>query len=787
MDFTSQSISEFSMGIAKKAASGIYYLGDLGLRKMSEYINSASSTQQQQQAQQFSDYSNGEEDDHTPQQHLTDQELKYAGTVEIRDTKTKQIISHFRAHSEPIAAMSFDKSGTLLVTASIEGSYLNVFQILPVASFSSTSRSYMSRSNRTGYFGVRHLYKLYRGMTSASIQNIQFSINSKWISVSSAHGTTHLFAINPLGGQVTPLTHTSTSSSAASSPSWEAEEHHRHGSSLLHSVHPQKPTTLSAISRIHNTLAMAGAGEVNPRAVFHSPIATVFYTFALNMLPNASRKRTTERMLISTSTGLLMYYTLEPYVTDSIPSLRGSPAPHRHNHQQQNHQQYRDGRIDVKIQLVGKWDMCRSRSHDTPSRPIVNWDPLYGPDNAPRELGRIDNDDLPLHDSHRMEDIKSRWISNVEIETYVRPSVPIWMTGQFKFKTFDVSAMQEDANKSVEESVYEDIEEEEQADESNQSTATRTPRQRGDVIVAPMSPEKDDLLMQSLVIKITDPIPINRMDKRFHEPSAPPVHDEEVTRAMETPIYGDLVNNEKIDHYFLTASPGTSPSAAEHVHKSLRAAQVRESINTDDDQATRASAPILMANWNENYFSDGGEDDGEEIEAAPHRVLQSSSGDGDDDESSELDVQDLIALKDKLNQQREHQQARPVPIHSSPPRNDTSHRGASNSVESNNSADEMASRMLHSAGSHLKKTDNKPTSTPIDGDSDDDRVYQSQHFEMKEDFYQNPDQMAAAMDSSFYEGHTTVSPSFSPHQDMLEFEDSLSDVSSEASADTEEI
>lgn len=39
------------------------------------------------------------------------------------------------------------------------------------------------------------------------------------------------------------------------------------------------------------------------------------------------------------------------------------------------------------------------------------------------------------------EESKSIWISNVEIDTYEAPKTHIWMTGQFKFKTFENTSL----------------------------------------------------------------------------------------------------------------------------------------------------------------------------------------------------------------------------------------------------------------------------------------------------------------------------------------------------------
>lgn len=46
-----------------------------------------------------------------------------------------------------------------------------------------------------------------RGDTTAKIQDIQFSSDSRWVAVSSLRGTTHLFPITPYGGPIGLRTH----------------------------------------------------------------------------------------------------------------------------------------------------------------------------------------------------------------------------------------------------------------------------------------------------------------------------------------------------------------------------------------------------------------------------------------------------------------------------------------------------------------------------------------------------------------------------------------------------
>lgn len=104
------------------------------------------------------------------------------------------IVAHFLAHAEAVTAMSFDPSGMLLLTADRRGHDFNIYRIQPHPSGSVLA-------------AVHHLYVLHRGDTSAKVQDITFSFDSRWVAVSSMRGTTHVFPVTPYGGQPGYRTH----------------------------------------------------------------------------------------------------------------------------------------------------------------------------------------------------------------------------------------------------------------------------------------------------------------------------------------------------------------------------------------------------------------------------------------------------------------------------------------------------------------------------------------------------------------------------------------------------
>ncbi|XP_010082249.1 PREDICTED: breast carcinoma-amplified sequence 3-like, partial [Pterocles gutturalis] len=128
---------------------------------------------------------------------IIDTETVAEGQVLVsEDSDSDGIVAHFPAHEKPICCMAFNPSGMLLVTTDILGHDFHVFQILTHPWSSSQS-------------AVHHLYTLHRGETEAKVQDISFSHDCRWVVVSTLRGTSHVFPINPYGGQPCVRTHMS--------------------------------------------------------------------------------------------------------------------------------------------------------------------------------------------------------------------------------------------------------------------------------------------------------------------------------------------------------------------------------------------------------------------------------------------------------------------------------------------------------------------------------------------------------------------------------------------------
>ncbi|VDK45066.1 unnamed protein product [Anisakis simplex] len=108
--------------------------------------------------------------------------------------RSEAIIAHFVAHAEPIGYVKFAPGAQMLLTSGQSSTYFHIFLLYP-------------HPGSPALGAVRHIYTLYRGTTPAKVLSSAFSMDSRWLALATNHGTTHLFAICPYGGNVTLRTH----------------------------------------------------------------------------------------------------------------------------------------------------------------------------------------------------------------------------------------------------------------------------------------------------------------------------------------------------------------------------------------------------------------------------------------------------------------------------------------------------------------------------------------------------------------------------------------------------
>ncbi|KAI9262001.1 hypothetical protein BY458DRAFT_515538 [Sporodiniella umbellata] len=167
--------------IAKEVVSGMKSLGEFSYNQLSNYFG---------QSMPATPPSIGDVDKDTVRK------VSPAGMVMMRDIPKlpqypgkgfgNSLVAHFRPHTHPISCLTFDPAGMLLMSASKQGHTFHIFSIL---------------TNTRSQENVSHVYSLSRGYTDAQVEDCQFSVDSNWCAISTARGTTHIYAINPYGGK----------------------------------------------------------------------------------------------------------------------------------------------------------------------------------------------------------------------------------------------------------------------------------------------------------------------------------------------------------------------------------------------------------------------------------------------------------------------------------------------------------------------------------------------------------------------------------------------------------
>ncbi|KAH9624207.1 hypothetical protein KSS87_019976 [Heliosperma pusillum] len=384
---------------SKHLASGIATLGDKGYKRLSRYCSDLRpGPNHMVQSGVHGGKANGSINIHLSH---TDS----IGMVIVKDVVTKAVITQFRAHKNPISALCFDPSGTLLVTASVQGHSINVFRILPVlpgaSSESDTSKSYV------------HLYKLQRGLTNAIIQDITFSVDSRWVMISSSRGTNHLFAISPFGGTVNlQFADDSNESSFTSNPAvqWSPKPTGQMSNDRTH-LSSGPPITLSVVSRIRNgtngwrgTVNSAASVATGKNSSLSGAIAATFRVCEDN---NIKSLRLKYNLLVFTPAGCLIQYALR--VSLGL-----------------------DTEEKLVVEATQKWNICQKRRERDDNCDI------YG-ENGSLESNKIFNEGTKnLNGGGRrtstgcLEERNHFYISEAELQMHEQ-QVPLWAKSQIYF------------------------------------------------------------------------------------------------------------------------------------------------------------------------------------------------------------------------------------------------------------------------------------------------------------------------------------------------------------------
>ncbi|PAV56939.1 hypothetical protein WR25_03603 [Diploscapter pachys] len=355
------------------------------------------------------------------------------------DPSTSRIL-HFLAHTSPVSFIQFSPDGRLLLTANAAATVYHLFLLQPHPT-----------SPTLG--AVQHLYKLKRGSTAAKVVSASFSLDCRWLAVSTNHGTCHIFSVCPFGGKPTQRTHgenftnkesrflrsaglvdsssadalngsrsrTASGQAASSHSSIPSREHisavggnralaRASGNPRIGPFPP--PVALYAVAKIpgekfsaDNLTAWAldiaspltSAGGKKQQKTIDAPRIAVSFMNG----PNPSSANT--MLLIARDDGVVWDYELRP----KIVSAKSSEDP-------------------PKLDIVSRFTrtLQRTKNNSDIRTPLQQGSPLmaWGTDDS---------------DKRRQASGDDSWVSKIEITTYSGPARRLWTGPQFTFFVYN--------------------------------------------------------------------------------------------------------------------------------------------------------------------------------------------------------------------------------------------------------------------------------------------------------------------------------------------------------------
>lgn len=347
-----------------------------------------------------------------------------AGNVET-------VVAHFTAHSDAIVAMTFDLTGALLMTADKRGHDFHVFRIQP-------------HPGGPTLAAVHHLYILHRGDTTAKVQDMTFSADTRWAAISTVRGTTHVFPVAPYGGPVGVRTHSTPHvvnrlsrfhKSAGLTDDGTRSHSPVSNTELSLSIYPypnprlppyphptiqhplaqiRQPSTLSHINsqsqsrpqqrqRLHSDDSSTLPLKIC--ACFAPPRAWIY---AQRDSGSRVAKRAVDSLFIMACHGNMIQYDLEPKPAAGVPKEKVCD----------------DTMIELEVEAKGQWPLLRSPNSLEIVPPLPSSSPLFSVSAVPSNVQSLDT-------------TEDRWLSQVEIVTHAGPHRRLWMGPQFVFKTYN--------------------------------------------------------------------------------------------------------------------------------------------------------------------------------------------------------------------------------------------------------------------------------------------------------------------------------------------------------------
>lgn len=401
-------------------------------------------------------------------------------------TDNRGILVHFLANTaEPVTYTKFNRNGTLLLTAGPSGRTFDVFLLLPHPS-----------SPCLG--AVQHLYVLQRGATIAKILDISFASDSRWVAISTANGTTHVFPITPYGGAINFRTHagpkvvnresrfhrsagldtldnavtsgiyhsSSSSAIAVHSPHKPKDQHpsvvNPHGSLYRAASNPRlppyvPPQVIFAASKIKQSSANFVAAAL-PLVDYGTTVVSAVPA-ALTSAAGGALDSTCNLKQRPSSTGASYRQMAATFAPARGLKAMGSPSQRNGNENStdclfimRSNGQLSEYQLAVKAFTIGQritdenpvelhvvptveWPLTQSKSEQETGFPLDPNNVLLQASAIKLRLTKFSKN-KGTNEKCQKSVNRDLWISQVEIVTYSGPHRRLWMGPQFTFKTY---------------------------------------------------------------------------------------------------------------------------------------------------------------------------------------------------------------------------------------------------------------------------------------------------------------------------------------------------------------
>ncbi|KAI4369416.1 hypothetical protein MLD38_017856 [Melastoma candidum] len=419
-------VARYAVESSKQLAAGLINLSDMGYKTLSRYYQELIPDGSSSPVPSNSGWKH-------VRNHSHQTEADAAGMVVIKDFVSKAIVSQFRAHTSPISALCFDPSGTLLVTASVHGTNINIFRIMPCYSKTgSGSPAYDWSSSHV------HLYKLHRGITSAVIQDICFSHYSQWVAIVSTKGTCHIFLLSPFGGEtVLQLQNSQIGQPAllpvSSPPWWSTQSFMSYHQSPGQLSPPPPPVTLYVVSRIKNcnmgwlnTVTNATLSSPGKVSVPSGAIASVFYSCIMKNLQSSHPKvHALEHLLVYSPSGHVIQYEL-------LPPVGGDSAGAISRNVPVSSMTVQDEEPHIKVDPLQWWDVCRRTDWPEREEFLSGITLVRQPSNIVLDVFESEDICHGDRDSGKPSERSHLYLANAEIQMSIG-RMPIWQHTEIHF------------------------------------------------------------------------------------------------------------------------------------------------------------------------------------------------------------------------------------------------------------------------------------------------------------------------------------------------------------------